>query len=132
MAEVGSVTCASIALRMGQAALPASRSTCSKHRFQQPQLLTMLCLMRDEDWPFREAEVRLAEHGELRTALGLDHAPDYTTLSRLLRRLDETILEEALSAVVRQLVPRPSPPATADRTRRPVEWSWSCPGLVDT
>jgi hypothetical protein len=72
----------------------------------------MLCLMRDEDWTFREAEVRLAEHGELRTALGLDQAPDDPTLYRFLRRLDETILEEVLSAVVRQLVPQPSPPAT--------------------
>jgi Transposase domain (DUF772)/Transposase DDE domain len=112
MAEVGLVTFARVALRIGQAALPAYRSKFSKHRFQQPQLLAMLCLMRYEDWTFREAEVRLAEHRELRTALGLDHVPDYTTLYRFLRRLDETVLEEILSAVVQQLVPQPSPPAT--------------------
>jgi hypothetical protein len=29
-------------------------------------LLAILCLMRYEDWTFREAEVGLAEHGELR------------------------------------------------------------------
>ena len=80
MAEVGLVTFARVALRIGQAALPAYRSKFSKHRFQQPQLLAMLCLMRYEDWTFREAEVRLAAHRELRTALGLDHVPDYTTL----------------------------------------------------
>jgi Transposase domain (DUF772) len=49
--------------------------------------------MRDEDWTFREAEVRLAEHAELRAALGPRHVPDYTTIYRFLRRLDEAALE---------------------------------------
>jgi Transposase domain (DUF772) len=47
--------------------------------------------MRSEDWTFREAEVRLGEQQELRAALGLlglERAPDDTTLSRFLRRLD--------------------------------------------
>jgi hypothetical protein len=68
MAEIGFVTCATITLQVGQAALPASCSTCSKHRFQQPQWLAIFCLRRDEEWTFRKAEVRLAEHAELRTA----------------------------------------------------------------
>lgn len=71
MAEVGFVKCATVALRVGQAVLPASRRTCSQPRGQQPQLLAILCLMRDEDWTFHKAEVRLAEHAELRAALGL-------------------------------------------------------------
>jgi len=33
--------------------------------FTQPQLLAILCLMRYEDWTFREAEVRLAEDPDL-------------------------------------------------------------------
>jgi hypothetical protein len=82
MAEVGLVTFARVALRVGQTVLPAYRSKFSKHRFTQPQLLAMLCPMRYEDWTFREAEVRLAEHCELRAALGLDYVPDYTTLYR--------------------------------------------------
>jgi hypothetical protein len=36
--------------------------------------------MRYEDWTYREAEVRLAEHCELRRALQLRSVPDYTTL----------------------------------------------------
>jgi hypothetical protein len=47
----------------------------SKHTFTQPQLMTILCLMRFEDWTFREAEVRLAEHSDLRRALGLERVP---------------------------------------------------------
>jgi hypothetical protein len=39
MAEVGLVTFASVALRVSPAVLPAYRSTFSKHRFTQPQLL---------------------------------------------------------------------------------------------
>jgi len=36
----------------------------------QPQLLAILCLMRYEDSTYRETEVRLAEHAELRRVLG--------------------------------------------------------------
>ena len=39
MAEVGFVTCERVARRVGEAALPAFRSTCSKRCFTQPQLL---------------------------------------------------------------------------------------------
>jgi Transposase domain (DUF772) len=112
MAEIGLVKFATIALQVGQASLPAYRSTFSKHRFTQPQLLAILCLMRYEDWTFREAEVRLAEHAELRTALGLRHVPDYITVYRFLRRLDETALEHALSAVVQRLGSQPGLQAT--------------------
>jgi hypothetical protein len=41
--------------------------------------------MRYEDWTFREAEVRLREHGELRRALGLRQVPDHTTMCRSLQ-----------------------------------------------
>jgi hypothetical protein len=92
MAEIGLVKFAQIALQLGQAALPACRSKFSKRRFQQPQLLAILCLMRYADWTFREAEVRLAEHAELRAALGLQHVPDFTTAYRFLHRLDEAAL----------------------------------------
>jgi hypothetical protein len=66
MAEIGLVTFARGALPIGQAVLPAYRSKLSKHQFTQPQLLALLCLMRYADWSFRAAEVRVAEHRELR------------------------------------------------------------------
>lgn len=53
-----------------------------KHIFMQHQLGALLCLMRYEDWTFREAEVRLGEHIELRQALRLGRVPDHTTLYR--------------------------------------------------
>jgi hypothetical protein len=112
MAEIGLLKFATIALQVGQAGLPAYRSKYSKYRFQQPQLLAILCLMRDENGPFREAEVRLAEHAELRTALGLRHVPDYTTVYRFLRGLDEAVLEHILSAAVHRLAPPPDRQAT--------------------
>jgi hypothetical protein len=98
MAEVEVVRFATVARRVGQTALPAYRSQFSKRRFSQPQLLAILCLRRYEDWTFREAEVRLAEHRDLREALGLTHVPDYPTLDCFLRRLDEAMLEQALTA----------------------------------
>jgi Transposase DDE domain/Transposase domain (DUF772) len=127
MAEVGLVPFARVALRVGQAVLPAYRSKYSKHRFTQPQLLAMLCLMRYADWTFREAEVRLAEHHELRAALGLDHVPDHTTLYRFLRRLDEAVMEQVLSAVVQRLMPQPSPQAMVA-----VDATGLAPGAIST
>ena len=127
MAEVGLVKFATVALRVSQAVLPAYRSKFSKHRFRLPQLLAVLCLMRYEDWTFREAEVRLAEHQELRVALGLHSVPDYTTLYRFLLRLNEAVLEQTMGAVVRWLASQPSPQATVA-----VDATGLAPGAIST
>lgn len=86
--------------------LPPYVSKFSEHTFTQPQLMTILCLMRFEDWTFREAEVRLAEHSDLRRALGLERAPDHTTLYRFMRRVTDEMLDEMLTAVATRLTPR--------------------------
>jgi hypothetical protein len=75
MAEVGLVRFAQVARQVAETVLPSYRSKYSKHLFTQPSLLAILRLMRYEDWTFREAEVRLEEHQELRAALGLEQAP---------------------------------------------------------
>jgi hypothetical protein len=83
--------------------------------------------MRYEDWTFREAEVRLAEHRALREALGLPVVPDYTTLSRFLRRLTAEVLAHTLSAVVHRWIPEIDGPATVA-----VEATGLTPGAVST
>src|SRR5215813_7986945 len=103
MAEVGLLPFARIALQVAKAVLPRYRSRFSKRQFTQPQLLAILCLMRYEDWTFREAEVRLSEHRELRQALGLTSVPDFTTLYRFLQRLDDQIIDQAVGDTVRRL-----------------------------
>ena len=103
MAEVGLLPFARVALQVATRVLPPYRSRFSKHQFTQPQLLAVLCLMRYEDWTFREAEVRLHEHGELRAALQLESVPDYTTLYRFLKRLDDDTIDRGLEETVRQL-----------------------------
>jgi IS5 family transposase len=103
MAEIGLVTFAQQALSVSKAVMPTYRSRFSKHIFTQPQLLAILSLMRYEDWTYREAEVRLSEHQELRKALELKQVPDYTTLYRFLRRLDEDTIHRALAETVRQI-----------------------------
>jgi hypothetical protein len=103
MAEVGLVRFGRVALDVAQATVPRYRTAFSKHQFTQPQLLAILCLMRYEDWTYREAEVRLAEHWELRRALRLRSVPDFTTLYRFLRRLDETAITRALNEVVHRM-----------------------------
>jgi hypothetical protein len=79
------------------------------------------------DWTFREAEVRLAEHGNLRVALGLTYIPDYTTLYRFLRRLDERALKQTPRAVVERLIPRLRSPATVA-----VDATGLTPGAIST
>jgi hypothetical protein len=106
MAEVGLVLFAKTALEVMREVLPAYGSKYSKHTFTQPQLMTVLCLMRFEDWTFREAEVRLAEHSDLRRALGLERVPDHTTLYRFMRRVTDETLDEVLVAVATRLMPR--------------------------
>jgi hypothetical protein len=103
MAEVEWVFFAKLAVAIGRPVVSAYRDQCSKHRFTQPQILAMLCLMRDEDWTFRE--VRLTESGESRTALGRQCVPDSKILDRFLRRLGEATLEQTLSEGVRRLMP---------------------------
>jgi hypothetical protein len=100
MAEVGLLPFARIALQISKAVLPRYRSRFSKHQFTQPQLLAILCLMRYEDWTFGEAEVRLGEHRELRQTLGLVSVPDFTTLYRFLKRLDDETIDGAVGAPV--------------------------------
>jgi hypothetical protein len=116
-----------MALHVGQAARPADRRTFSKRRFPQPQRRAIFGLMRYEDWTFRETEVRLAEHTELRMALGLRHVPDDTTGYRCLRRLAEAALEQTVHAVVQRLVRQPGDQATVA-----VDATGLAPGAVST
>jgi hypothetical protein len=109
MAEVGLLPFARVALEVATAVLPRYRSRFSKHQFTQPQLLAVLCLMRYEDWTFRETEVRLCEHGELRKALRLHRVPDYTTLYRFLKRLDDKKIDQALGEAARRMENTNSP-----------------------
>jgi hypothetical protein len=113
MAEIGLLPFARIALEVATRVLPPYRSRFSKHQFTQPSLLAVLCLMRYEDWTFREAEVRLREHGELREALRLTQTPDYTTLYRFLQRLEDDSIDRALGETVRRLRRRRSARVTA-------------------
>jgi IS5 family transposase len=103
MAEVGLLRFGRFALEVSQTVLPAQRTKFSKRQFTQPQLLAVLCLMRFEDWTFREAELRLSEHAELRSALQLRSVPDYTTLYRFLARLDPADVTRVMDEIIRRM-----------------------------
>ena len=100
MSEIGLVPFARVALEVGREVLPAYSHRFSPQRFTQPQLLAILCLMRYEDWTFRAAEIRLAEHGELRRVLELKAVPDHSTFFRFMLRLDEQVIAQALAEVL--------------------------------
>ena len=111
MAEIGLVRFARMALEVSEAVLPAHRSKFGKRLFTQPQLLAILCLMRYEDWTFREAEV-LQQHSELHSALRLKPIPDYTTLSRFLLRLNPDDVARVMNEIVRRMPGKWRSPAT--------------------
>jgi hypothetical protein len=127
MAEIGVVRFAQVAREVAEAAVPCYRSPFSKHIFTQPGLLAVLCLMRYEDWTYREAEVRLQEHAELRTALAIERVPDYTTLYRCLRRTGEDELTRLLHETIRRM---PLPPA--DGTTVALDGTGLAPGAIST
>jgi hypothetical protein len=101
--EIGLLPFARVARDVARRILPPTRSRFSKHQFTQPQLLAILCLMRYEDGTFREAQVRLGEHRELREILQLRSVPHYTTLYRFLRRLDDETITRGVGETVRRL-----------------------------
>src|SRR5260370_26784248 len=103
MPEIGLLPFARVAMDVATAVLPPYRSRFSKHQFTQPQLLAILCLIRYADWTFREAEVRLREHSELRARLRLLNVPDHTTVYRFLRRLPDDTIVHVLGEAVRRL-----------------------------
>ncbi|MBI2867462.1 MAG: transposase, partial [Chloroflexi bacterium] len=127
MAEVGLVSFACVSMQVATAVLPRYRSKKSNHLFTQPQLVTILCLMRYEDWTFRETEVRLAEHAELRRALGLQRVPDHTTLFYFLRRLSEETIARLLEETVQRL-----PLLSSRGTTVAVDATGLAPGAIST
>jgi len=80
---------------------PVSKQILKAHLYSATIIGNSL-LMRYEDWTFRETEIRLQEHIELRMALGLKQTPDYTTFYRYMRRLDENLIQNALQEVALQ------------------------------
>jgi len=130
MAEVGLLAFARTALEVARSVLPPYRTRFSKHQFTQPQLLAILCLMRYEDWTFREAEVRLQEHRELRQILGLKSVPDFTTVYRFLQRLEGQTLDRAVGETVRRM--RGGRGGGGRRARVAVDATGLAPGAVST
>jgi hypothetical protein len=131
MSEVGLVPFARVALEVSREVVPAYSHPFSPQRFTQPQLLAILCLMRYEDWTFRAAEVRLAEHGELRRVLELQAVPDYSTLFRFMLRVEEQLIARVLREVVRRFQRRKPAPDNAKSTVA-VDATGLAPGAIST
>src|SRR6266581_7347837 len=131
MSEVGLVPFARVALEVSREVVPAYSHRFSPQRFTQPQLLAILCLMRYEDWTFRAAEVRLAEHGELRRALELQAVPDYSTLFRFMLRVEEKMIAQVLAEVVRRFQSRRPTPGKEQSTVA-VDATGLAPGSTST
>jgi hypothetical protein len=132
MPRIGLVRFATVALDAARAVVPDYRAPRSKHVFTQPQLLAVLCLMRYDAWTFRDAEVRLAEHAELRAALELTRVPDHTTLWRFLDRVPLAVLQALLAEVLRRCAPPTGPRGGRRRAVVAVDATGLTTGSVST
>lgn len=68
-------------------ALPDYSHRNSPRTYTQPQLLACLCVMEFERTDYRGIEAKLRDWTELREALELKQAPDFTTLCKAAPRL---------------------------------------------
>ncbi len=78
---------ARVALAVGQASLPVYSSAFSRKDYTQPQLFALLVLRQFYRSDYRGLTTRVAEHAELRAALGLCKTPHFTTLQKAESRL---------------------------------------------
>jgi len=102
---------ARIAREVASVFLPAYSGPFSKHRFTQPQLLSLLCLTRVKNWTFREAEEVVQSQPEVRQALGIRYAPHFTTLQKFGARLPEGMLAQTMAEFIRHLQDTPYKPS---------------------
>jgi len=75
------------ALGLAQEALPAYSSKFSRRDFTQHQLLALLALKTFFKTDYRGVAAMLADFSDLRTDLGLEQVPHYSTLCKAARRL---------------------------------------------
>jgi hypothetical protein len=123
MAEVGLLPFARVALPVSKAVLPRYRSRFRKRLFNQPQRLAILCLMRYEDWTFREAEVRLGARSVIPAKRGKETWRIHGVRAQMRRAFPRqlyqrrALIESLFSSVKRKLSAR-APGRTLPMQRR--------------
>jgi hypothetical protein len=75
------------ALAIARAVLPDYSSKYRRRTYTQPQLFAVLALKTFLRTDCRGVQAQLADWSDLRSALGLSRAPDYSTLQKFLTRL---------------------------------------------
>ena len=79
--------------------------------------------------------MRLAEHHELREALGMTRVPDHTTLYRCLRRLEVSDFDQLLATTIQQMPPSTesnAQPTAPPGTTVAVDATGLTPGAIST
>jgi len=95
------------ALAAGTAALALYSHKFSPKKFTQPQLLACLALRKFYKTDYRGISVMLAEHSDLRTILGLERVPHFTTLQKAsVRLLGLAGFRKVLRATLRRVLGR--------------------------
>jgi len=95
------------ALQIGTDALPAYSHRFSPKKFTQPQLFACLVLKEFHKTDYRGLTAILADHSDLREALGLKKVPHWTTFQKASQRLlRNATVQKLLDATVIRTGPR--------------------------
>ena len=94
---------ARLSLKVAQASLPAYAHKFSPKRYTQHQLFSILVLRQFFKTDYRGMVVLLAEWSELRSTLGLNQVPNYSTLCYAEQRLiTQPVFEKLLQQTIKQ------------------------------
>jgi len=101
--EFGLLQFARIALQASREVVPRYRRRFSKHEFNQPQVLSVLCLMCLRGVDLSRSRSAFGRVRELCQALGLRSVSNFTALNRFVQSLDDQTPDRAVGEIVRSL-----------------------------
>lgn len=89
-----------VAFEVAEMSLPAYSCGKSKHKYTQPQLMALTCLMKRLRLDYRVFAAIVDLMPKLQTIIGLKDVPHYTTLQKFFKRLGSHFLDKMLDFTV--------------------------------
>jgi len=89
-----------VAFKVSKNTLPAYSCEKSKHKYTQPQLMSLTCLMRRLKLDYRVFTAVIELMPKLLKILGLKSVPHFTTLQKFFKRLGSHFLDKMLDFTV--------------------------------
>ncbi len=89
-----------VAFEVSKNTLPAYSCEKSKHKYTQPQLMALICLMKRLKLDYRILTAIIQLMPKLQSLIGLKDVPHYTTLQKFFKRLGSSFFDDILDFTV--------------------------------